>query len=156
VYLRRPLCSLQHALMRIQASAGHSWDCPDDGRALETITMADGSTESLRCKSANVVNANGRAIQQSLRCASDSYRLEISSNVVSNGGALSGSWAESTRGVSGNISGRASGSAIIANVGGSGFTASLDVRTKGDKQSVTIRPRSGTDVARVSVVLHKS
>jgi hypothetical protein len=36
-----------------------------------TITMADGSTESLRCKSANVVNANGRAIQQSLRCASD-------------------------------------------------------------------------------------
>jgi len=120
-----------------------------------TITMANGSTERLRCKSTNVVNANGRAIQQSLRCASDSYSLEISSNVVSTSGALSGSWAESTRGVSGNISGRVGGSAIIANVGGAGFTASINVRTQGDKQSVTIRPQGGTDVARVSVALHK-
>jgi hypothetical protein len=120
-----------------------------------TITMADGSTARLRCKAANTVNANGKAIQQSLSCASDSCKLDISSNVASEGGSLSGSWAESTRGVSGNISGRASGSAIIAKVAGSGFTASINVRTQGDKQSVTIRPQSGTDVARVSVALHK-
>jgi hypothetical protein len=120
-----------------------------------TITMADGSSERLRCKAANAVNANGRAIQQSLRCASDSYRLDISSNVVAEGGSLSGSWAESTRGVSGNVSGRASASAIVANVAGAGFTARIDVRTQGDRQSVTIRPQSGTDVASVSVALHK-
>src|SRR5262245_11394502 len=106
-----------------------------------TITMADGSTARLRCKAANTVNANGRAILKSLSCASDSYKLDISSNVASEGGSLSGSWAESTRGVSGNISGRASGSAIIAKVAGSGFTASINVRTQGDKQSVTIRPK---------------
>jgi hypothetical protein len=45
-------------------------------------------------------------------------------------------------------------------VAGHGFAARIDVRTKGDKQSVTmqsvtIRPHSGTDVASLSVVLHR-
>jgi hypothetical protein len=96
-----------------------------------TITMANGATERIRCKAAYTVNATGKAVQQTLRCASDNYRVEISSTVVSDGGSLSGSWAEATRGVSGNISGRASGAEIVANVAGAGFTARLDVRTNG-------------------------
>ena len=125
-----------------------------------TITMADRPSERLRCKVANAVNAHGKAIQRNLRCTSDSSRLDIRSNVVAKGGMLSGSWAEMTRGVSGTVFGRASGSAIDANVAGHGFAARIDVRTKGDKQSVTmqsvtIRPHSGTDVASLSVVLHR-
>jgi hypothetical protein len=77
--------------------------------------MTNGATERLRCKTAYTVNAAGKAIVQTLRCASDSYRVEISSNVISEGGSLSGSWAESTRGLSGNISGRGSGAEIVAN-----------------------------------------
>lgn len=120
-----------------------------------TITMANGAAERIRCKAAYAVNVTGKAVQQTLRCASDSYRLEISSNVFSEGGALSGSWAEATRGVSGNISGRISGAEIVAYVAGAGFTARLDVRTQGDRQSVTIRPQGGTDVAAVSIALRK-
>ena len=120
-----------------------------------TITLADGATERIRCKASYAVNAAGKAAQQSLRCASDSYRLEISSNVVSEGGSLSGSWAEVTHGVSGNISGRASGAEIVANVAAAGFAARLDVRIQGDKQSVTIRPQGGTEVSAVSISLRK-
>jgi hypothetical protein len=120
-----------------------------------TITMTDGATERIRCKASYAVNATGKAVEQTLRCASDSYRLEISSNVISQGGSLSGSWAETTRGVSGNVSGRASGAAISVNVAGAGFTAHLDLRTQGDRQSVTIRPQGGTDVAAVSIALRK-
>ncbi len=120
-----------------------------------TITMTNGAAERIRCKATYAVNASGRAVQQTLRCASDSYRLEISSNVTAEGGALSGSWSEATRGVSGNISGHASGSDIVANVAGGGFTAHLDVRTHGDKQSVTIMPQGSTDVAAVSIALRK-
>ena len=120
-----------------------------------TITMTSGVTERIRCKAAYTVNAAGNAIQQTLRCASDSYRLEISSNVVSKGGALSGSWGEATRSVSGSVSGHASATEIVASVAGGGFAAYLDVRTQGDRQSVTIRPQSGTDVAAVSIALHK-
>jgi hypothetical protein len=120
-----------------------------------TITMTNGATERIRCRAAYAVDAIGKAVQQTLRCASDSYRVEIISNVVSQGGSLSGSWAEATRGVSGNISGRASGAEIVANVAGAGFTARLDMRTQGERQSVTIRPQGGTDVAVVSIALRK-
>ena len=110
-------------------------------------------TDSLQ--GAYAVNATGKAVQQILRCASDSYRVEIISNVISEGGSLSGSWAEATRGVSGNVSGRASDAEIVANLASAGFTARLDVRTQGDKQSVTIRPQGGTDVTAVSIALRK-
>jgi hypothetical protein len=120
-----------------------------------TVTMTNGATERIRCKAAYAVNATGKAVQQTLRCASDSYRVEIISNVISEGGSLSGSWADATRGVSGNVSGRASGAEILVNVAGAGFTARLDLRTQGDKQSVTIRPQGGSDVTAVSISLRK-
>jgi hypothetical protein len=120
-----------------------------------TVTLTNGATERLRCKAAYTVNPTGKALQQILRCASDSYKVEISSNVISEGGSLSGSWAEATRGVSGNISGRASGAEIVANVAGAGFAARLDVRIRGDKQSVTIRPQGDTKVSAVSIALRK-
>jgi hypothetical protein len=81
--------------------------------------------------------------------------VEITNNVVSEGGSLSGSWAEATRGVSGSISGRARGAEIVANVAGAGFTARLAVRTQGERQSVTIRPQGDTEVSAVSIALHK-
>jgi hypothetical protein len=162
----KPALSLGGVLVAsAMLAAAHSYAYPGGGgpfielsghwSGVGTIIMADGSSERLRCKESNAVNASETGIQQSLRCASASYRLDISSNVVAEGGSLSGSWGEATRGVSGNISGRTSGSAILANVAGAGFTARIDVRTHGDKQFVTITPQSGTDVARVSVALHK-
>ena len=120
-----------------------------------TITMTNGATERIRCKATYAANATGKAVQQTLRCASDSYRVEVSSNIISEGGSLSGSWAEAARGVSGSISGRVSGAGIVANVAGAGFKARLDLRTQGERQSVTIRPQAGTDVAAVSIALRK-
>jgi hypothetical protein len=125
-----------------------------------TVTMADGSIYRLRCKSANAVTANGRVIEQNLRCSSGKLRLDITSNVVSVGGLLSGSWAEATHRVRGTVSGLASRSGIFANVAGTGFAASMNVRTKGGKQSITmesftLRPQRGTDDASVSVALQR-
>jgi hypothetical protein len=147
-------------LISTQGHAEPGWEGPFLGLSghwsgAGTVTMTDGATERIRCKAAYAVNATGKAVQQTLRCASDSYRFEISSNVISEGGSLSGSWAEATRGASGNISGRASGAEIVVNVAGAGFTAHLDLRTQGDRQSVTIRPQGGTDVTAVSIALRK-
>ena len=147
-------------LISTQGHAEPGWEGPFLGLSghwsgAGTVTMTDGATERIRCKASYAVNATGKAVQQTLRCASDSYRFEISSNVISEGGSLSGSWAEATRGASGNISGRASGAEIVVNVAGPGFTAHLDLRTQGDRQSVTIRPQGGTDVTAVSIALRK-
>jgi hypothetical protein len=119
------------------------------------ITMADGGTERIRCRATYAVHPGGAALNQSLRCASASYKLEISANVLSSGGSLSGSWSEATRGVSGSISGRASGADIRAHVTGAGFAASIGIRTQGNSQSVAIRPQAGTDVSSVSITMRK-
>jgi hypothetical protein len=42
------------------------------------------------------------------------------------------------------VGSHASATEIVANVAGGGFAAYLDVRTQGNRQSVTIRPQSGT------------
>jgi len=119
------------------------------------ITMSDGSTERIHCRATYAVAQTGAALNQTLSCASASYNLHITANVVSNGGGVSGSWSESTHSVSGSISGRANSSDIQAYVSGAGFSASIGIRTHGGGQSVTIRPQAGTDVRAVSVSLHR-
>lgn len=119
------------------------------------ITLSDGSTERIHCRATYAVAATGAALNQTLSCASASYNLHVTANVVSNGGGVSGSWSEATHSVSGSISGRANSSDIQAYVSGAGFVASIGIRTHGGGQSVTIRPQSGTDVRAVSVSLRK-
>jgi hypothetical protein len=94
-------------------------------------------------------------LHQDLRCASDSYNFQVASDIVNQGGALSGTWSEVTRQVSGNVSGRMGGGAIQVAVSGPGFSAGLSIETSGNRQSVTIRP-SGGDIRDVSVSLMRS
>jgi hypothetical protein len=77
-------------LISTQGHAEPGWEGPFLGLSghwsgAGTVTMTDGTTERIRCKAAYAVNATGKAVQQTLRCASDSYRFEISSNVISEG-----------------------------------------------------------------------
>jgi hypothetical protein len=101
------------------------------------------------------VGENGTRLEQSLRCASDSYRFDVNSNIVSEGGTLSGSWTETSRNASGGVSGRMSGGQIQARIDGAGFSASLTVNTRGDRQSVTIES-PGHEVTEVSVALTRT
>jgi len=119
-----------------------------------TITTSNGGSERIRCRAKYTVGEGGRAFQQALTCASDSYKFEISSNVETDGTRVTGTWSEATRGVSGNLSGRISGPNISAMVEAQGFQAGIAVNTRGRSQSVNIKP-GGTDVTDVTVNLHK-
>ncbi|HEV2955676.1 MAG TPA: hypothetical protein VGX95_06130 [Xanthobacteraceae bacterium] len=119
-----------------------------------TITTSSGASERIRCRARYTVGEGGRAFQQALTCASDSYKFEISSNVETDGTRVTGTWSEATRGVSGSLSGRISGPNISAMVEAQGFQAGIAVNTRGRSQSVNIKP-GGTDVTDVTVNLHK-
>jgi len=119
-----------------------------------TITTSNGGGERIRCRAKYTVGEGGRAFQQALTCASDSYKFEISSNVETDGTKVTGTWSEATRGVSGSLSGRISGPNISATVEAQGFQAGIAVNTRGRSQSVNIKP-GGTDVTDVTVNLHK-
>jgi hypothetical protein len=101
------------------------------------------------------VRENGTRLDQNLRCASDSYRFDVNSNIVSEAGRLSGSWTETSRNASGSVSGRVNGSQIQARIDGVGFSAYLGLNTRGDRQSVTIES-PGHEVTEVAVALTRT
>ena len=74
-----------------------------------TITLDDGSSERVRCRASYAVRADGNAINQTLTCASDSFKFNLASNVIAQGKALSGTWSESIRNANGNLEGRSGG-----------------------------------------------
>ncbi len=112
------------------------------------ITVKDGSSERIRCRSSN--NASGKSLALSLRCASDSYKFELASDISSDGGNISGSWNETTRGVIGSLSGKATASNIQAEASAIGFTAALSIRTSGSALNVSIKS-PGSEVSEVTI-----
>jgi hypothetical protein len=103
-----------------------------------TISLSDGSTERIRCRANYRVGGGGTTLKQSLRCASDSYRFDLNSDVVSQGESISGTWSESSRNINGSLLGRASGEFIAVFVEAAGFAAYLTLTTHGSRQSVSI------------------
>jgi hypothetical protein len=116
-----------------------------------TVTLDDGSSERIRCRATYAVSRDGSGLNQSLTCASDSYRFNLASNVVANGGSLSGTWTESSRGVTGNLEGRAANGTFQVIASAPGFNANITLTTRGNRQSVVIRAESQFRGASISL-----
>jgi hypothetical protein len=118
-----------------------------------TISLSDGTQERIRCKANYVVGRGDARLQQSLRCASDSYRFDLTSDVVSQLGQIAGSWSEASRGISGSLVGREHGGSVSAVVDAPGFTARLSLTTSGNRQTFSLS--SEGDIRNVSIALRK-
>jgi hypothetical protein len=116
-----------------------------------TVTLDDGSTERIRCRATYAVGAAGNGLQQTLTCASDSYKFNLSSNVEARGAAISGTWNEASRNINGAIEGRAGGGVIQVVANAPGFSANISLTTRGNKQSVVIRAESQFKAASISL-----
>ncbi|MBI3698960.1 MAG: hypothetical protein HY242_00760 [Afipia sp.] len=103
-----------------------------------TITIADAGTERIRCRGTYTVDAAGNGLHQNIKCASDSYKFELASNVEAAGSKITGSWSEATRNVNGSIDGTISGQDISALVTTNGYAATFNVSTRGSKQNINI------------------
>jgi hypothetical protein len=103
-----------------------------------TVSLSDGSTERIRCRASYRVDDAGSSVKQTLRCANDSYKFDISSDVTSQSGNVLGTWNESSRKIYGNLQGRAAVGQLAASVEAAGFTANLHMITRGNRQSVSI------------------
>ncbi|WP_322516214.1 hypothetical protein SR870_01100 [Rhodopseudomonas palustris] len=103
-----------------------------------TVALSDGSKERIRCKATYKVGGGGKQLAQTLRCASDSYKFDLTADVASNGDRISGNWSEASRNINGNLQGKAGGGNIEVFVEAAGFAASISLTTRGNKQSVAI------------------
>ncbi|MGN6412152.1 MAG: hypothetical protein ACTHK9_12040 [Nitrobacter sp.] len=104
-----------------------------------TIQLEDGSTEKIRCKATYAVSGDAQGLNQTLLCASDSYKFELKSNVLARAGVLSGDWRETSRNVGGTLEGRADRGQFNVDVSAPAFTAKLKLTTNGNRQDVVIR-----------------
>jgi hypothetical protein len=147
------------AALILSTSAGHAQTRPFAGfdgawSGNGTISLSDGSTERLRCRADYRVDNTGLALKQTLRCASDSYKFDLSSDVTSQGERVSGQWTEISRNIFGSLQGTAGGGKIDVTVEAPGFTASLTLRASGNKQTVQISSKG--DIRGVSITMVKS
>ena len=119
------------------------------------LSTADGNQERLRCRASYDVAGRGDELSLNLRCASDSYNFDLASNVEYREGAISGQWSEATRNASGTIEGRAAGDHIEAAARGQSFSADLSLTTRGNRQTISIRPQGGGEIRAVSLALER-
>ena len=147
------------AVLMLSVTASHAQSGPFAGfsgawSGNGTVALSDGTTERIRCKADYKVDGSGLALKQSLHCASDSYKFDLSSDVQSQGDQISGYWSEASRNVNGSLQGTAGGGRIEVFVQAAGFAASLTLQTNGNKQTVQISSKG--EIKGVNITMVKS
>jgi len=130
------------------AGSGPFGAFPGNWRGTGQVVSAGGQTDTIACRATYTTSERGDSLKQSLVCASDSYRFDISSEVVANGNTFQRQWQEADRNLLGNLTGQISRGDYQGMVTGQGFTAQIAIKVSERKQVVSIRPSAGsiTDV----------
>lgn len=140
--------SISHADSGAFADYGGNWS----GSGSITIANGNGtSNERIRCRGQYTTSNGNNAVSINLRCASDSYRFDLASEVRSNGGQLSGSWTESSRNVSGSVEGRVAAGQVTALVQTNGYAATFNISTRGNKQTIAIASKGELRAVNISL-----
>lgn len=118
------------------------------------ITLSSGKSEQVKCIVTYFVNNSGGRVEQNLRCASASYKIDAKAELEVASDQVRGRWEERTNAASGSVTGRMTGSGFNLSIRGDSFTAAMAVSTSSCKQSINIAPQ-GTDVRRIAIGLDK-
>jgi len=113
------------------------------------VTLDDGSTERIRCRAKYA--PIGPTMEMSLTCASDAYKFNLAASVKAEGSAITGSWSEASRNISGSLQGRGAGGNYELVASTAGFNANISLKTSGNKQNVTMRADSQFRGANISL-----
>ena len=118
------------------------------------IVGSNGHRESIRCRAEYSEAKNGAALNQTIVCASESFKLDISSYAEASGESVEGYWQEAGRAVSGHMSGRISEGRFVGEISATTFTATVSLISNGRTQTVSIQPRGG-DISDVRIELKR-
>lgn len=144
-----PPASTSHA-----QSGGAFADYAGQWSGTGSITIANNNgtgSERIRCRGKYTTSGGNNVLNINLRCASDSYRFDLASEVRSSGGELSGNWTEESRGVNGTVEGRVSGGQVTALVQTAGYAATFNISTRGNKQTVAIASKGELRAVNISL-----
>ena len=118
------------------------------------IMLTNDIKENLRCRANHSFAQASSSLALSIRCSSDNYKFELTSDVVERRGQISGKWSEASYKVSGTISGRVAGNSITAVARGDSFNSPITLTTTGNRQTVSLTPER-TYVISVQISLNR-
>lgn len=117
------------------------------------IRLSDGRGERLSCRASYNPRDGGSSLGMSIRCASQSYKIELRSSLSLAGGRVTGSWEERTYNAGGSISGTSTAGSLRLSFSGT-MGGSISVSYGGSNQQVSIRT-SGSEFASISLSLKR-
>ena len=122
-----------------------------------TIDLANGKHEPIKCRASYDVLEDQNKLQLNLHCASQSYNFDLRASATYSAGAITGNWSESSRNAAGTLSGKVEGAGFQVVAKGPTFSANLNLVTRGDKQSVTIKSQDAqAEVQGATINLQRS
>ena len=118
------------------------------------VVGSNGHRESIRCRAEYVEAKGGAALNQTIVCASESFKLDIHCYAEAAGGSVQGDWRETGRDLNGHMTGRISEGRFEGEIVGPTFTAAISLASNGRSQTISIQPRGG-DISDVRIDLRR-
>lgn len=108
-----------------------------------TVTIS-GSNEAVRCRQTVFALDNGTSMKLTLRCANQSINIEAVCSLKLTNGLISGSWEETKYNQSGTVSGTGTADAIMGDIIGQNFKATLHTKRTSQSQSISVKSQNWT------------
>jgi hypothetical protein len=103
------------------------------------LGVREGKTETVKCRVTYVLLEQGGQVRQTIRCASDSGNVEVQSVATHAGGALTGTWKELSRNMSGELSGSVTETGFKVAIRGAELKANMSIIVKDARQIIEIQ-----------------
>jgi hypothetical protein len=116
------------------------------------VTLNNGSTEQVKC--VVTYKTTGDQLRQNIRCASQGFSFNGTSELQITGNKVTGKWIENTYSATGDVTGKFNDAGFALSISGMTFTATMDVATVGCKQTLDITPK-GLEVVKIALGLGK-
>jgi hypothetical protein len=105
------------------------------------LRFKDGKQEQVKCRTTYFVSGEGDDLKQTIRCASGSGKIEVTSQVKHEGGKLTGTWVETVYNLNGALTGEVTPRGYRVVVKGADATpyANMDIIVRDKKQIIEIQ-----------------
>jgi len=120
------------------------------------LRFKDGKQEQVKCRATYFVSEDGEELKQTIRCASESGKIEVTSAVKHQAGALTGTWNETVYNLAGEISGQVTprGYRVAVKGAAADLNANMEIIVREKKQIIEIQFFSETLLG-LTLVLEK-
>jgi len=103
------------------------------------LGFENGKTEAVKCRATYKLLNDSNVLRQLVRCASASGKVEIESKILGDGDLLSGTWAERTHKISGQLDGKILPHGFRVFVTGQEIQANMTVLVRGARHVIEIQ-----------------